>query len=84
MGSDHSVKPRATAEVGSPLHPDRLDDRLAIDGMGDGAPHAHIGEGGLIGPHLDRLASVGQQILVAQVGMALLERVQVLLGERST
>src|SRR2546426_8038691 len=48
--------------------------------MGDGPPDAHVVEGGLIVPQVDRLGHQGQPIQVAQVRMALLERLQVLLA----
>ena len=45
--------------------------------MGDGTPHAHIAEGSLIGPHVDRMAHRRQEILILQVRMGLLERLHV-------
>ena len=47
--------------------PDRLNQPLAVDGMGDGRPHPHIIEGRLIGAHVDHAHHVGQVILVHQV-----------------
>jgi hypothetical protein len=71
MGSDHAVKPGAMAG---------LDESLAINGHGDGAPHPDVVEGGLIGAHGQHRAPAGLAILILQVGMALLERLQVRLA----
>src|SRR5262249_44651239 len=59
--------------------PDRLKEGLAVNSMRDGTPHAHIVEGRLIGAHVDHARHVGQVILVHQVWLALLERLQILL-----
>src|SRR5262245_4788313 len=47
--------------------------------MGDGTSHTHIVKRRLIGAHVDHAWHIGQVILVHQVRLALLERLQVLL-----
>ena len=59
--------------------PDRFNEPLAVDGMGDGAAHAHIVEGRHIHAHVDAAWRRGQKILIDQVGVTLLERLQILL-----
>jgi hypothetical protein len=60
--------------------PDRLDESLAINGHGDSTPHADVVEGGLIGAQGQHRTPAGLAILIPQVGMTLLERLQVLLA----
>src|SRR5262245_34605550 len=61
--------------------PDCINEPLTINRHGDGAPHAHVVEGRHIRAHVDyRPGHVGQEVLVHQVGMALLEGVQILLA----
>src|SRR5262249_12805431 len=55
----------------------RLNDALPVDGLGDGTPHTHVVERGLISAHGDRTCHNRQEIPVYQVRMAFLERLQV-------
>ena len=50
--------------------------------MGDGTPHTHIGKGRHIGAHHERACVLGQEILVDQVGVTLLERCEILLAHQ--
>src|SRR5215468_4610951 len=63
------------------LHEHGVDDRLAVDRVGDGAAHPHVAEGRLVGAHVDAGRHVGHEVLVEEAGLGLAERLQVVLPD---